>query len=134
MIVKIKNQKDMKINLHIKVLVGLSLFSSDFQVFEFSKIIPKYCFYIILRDIENDYNDKLTQGVVFNINIRRDRFIIWIEENFNIHRNKLANYIAGDCYDVRFMYLRTDRVLQLFMKDNEIRILTDEIELAGNIL
>lgn len=135
MIVKITNKKDMKINLHIKVLVGISLYSPDFQVFEFSKIIPKYCFYIILRDIENDYNEELSQGVVFNMNLRRERFIIWIEEQFNIHRDELQNYIIGDSYDVRFMSLRTDKVLQLFMKEkeNEIRILTDEIELAGNI-
>lgn len=123
----------MKINLHIKVLVGVSLFSTDFQVFEFSKIIPKYCFYIILRDLENEYNDDLQQGIIFNVNARRDRLLIWIEENFNIHKDELVKFIAGDYYDIRFMSLRTDKILQIFMRDNEIRILTDEIELAGNI-
>lgn len=123
----------MKISLHIKVLVGVSMYSTDFQVFEFSKIIPKYCYYILLRDIENQYNQELNQGLIFNSKVHRDRLIIWIDENFNIHKSELEKYIIGDCYDVRFLSLRTDKILQIFHRNNEIRILTDEIELAGNI-
>lgn len=131
--IQITNKKDMKINLFIKVLVGMSLFNTDFQVFEFSKVIPKYCFYILLRDFENEYNDDLNHGVIFNLNIRRDRLLIWIQENFNIGIQTLELFIAGDNYNIRFRSLRTDKLLEIYMRDNEIRILTDEIELAGNI-
>lgn len=133
MTIQITNKKDMKINLHIKVLIGLSLYNSDFQVFEFSKVIPKYCFYILLRDIEKEYNDDLSSGVIFNINVRRNRLLDFLEENFNIAYETLEMFIAGENYDVRFLSLRTDKVLQVFMANNEIRILTDEIELAGNL-
>lgn len=102
MTIQITNKKDMKINLHIKVLIGLSLYNSDFQVFEFSKVIPKYCFYILLRDIEKEYNDDLSSGVIFNINVRRNRLLDFLEENFNIAYETLEMFIAGENYDVRF--------------------------------
>jgi Bardet-Biedl syndrome 2 protein len=125
----------MNINLHIKVLVGISFFSKDFQVFEYNKIIPKYCFYILLRDEINHYKTQLKQGVVLKVNERLERLILWLQENFNIPIKELSTFKNSEnIYDIRFLSLRTDKVLQIFMQNTTIQIMTDEIELAGNVL
>ncbi len=134
-IIQVKNEKDMNINLHIKVLVGLSFFSKDFQVFEYNKIIPKYCFYILLRDDVSQYKIQYKQGISFKINERLERLLIWLQDNFNIPIKELSLFKNSEnVYDIRFMSLRTDKVLQISMQNTTIRIMTDEIDLAGNIL
>jgi len=122
-VVQIKNDKDMNINLHIKVLVGTSFYGKDFQVFEFNKIIPKYCFYILLRDdILTQYKIYLKQGVSLKINQRLDRLLLWLESNFNIPFKELATFKSNNnSYDIRFLSLRTDKVLQIFMQDNKVK-------------
>ena len=134
-IVQIKNDKDMNINLHIKVLVGLSFFSKDFQVFEYNKIIPKYCFYILLRDDVSQLKSSFKQGITLKVNERLERLLIWLQDNFNIPIKELALFKNSEnIYDIRFLSLRTDKVLQIFMQNTTIQIMTDEIELAGNVL
>jgi Ciliary BBSome complex subunit 2, C-terminal len=115
----------MNINLHIKVLVGTSFFGKDYQVFEFNKIIPKYCFYILLRDdILTQYKIYLKQGVSFRINERLERLLLWLESNFNIPFKELATFKNNDnTYDIRFLSLRTDKVLQIFMQNNTVMII-----------
>lgn len=133
-VIQIKTKKDLKINLHIKVLVGKSYYLSDYQVFEFNKIIPKYCFYILLRE-EIAYKNELIQGISFKYNDTINRLIIWLEEYFNIAKKELETFRSGENeYRIRFMSLRTDKVLQISAKDNVLSIFTEEIELAGNIL
>lgn len=134
-VIQIKNEKDMNINLHIKVLVGLSFFSKDFQVFEYNKIIPKYCFYILLREDVTQYKTPLKQGVVLKVNERLERLLLWLQENFNIPIKELSLFKNSEnIYDIRFLSLRTDKVLQIFMQNTTIQLMTDEIELAGNVL
>lgn len=133
-VIQIKTKKDLKINLHIKVLVGKSYYLNDYQVFEFNKIIPKYCFYILLRD-EIAYKSDLLQGLSFEFNDRIDRLILWLEEYFNIAKKELESFRSGEYeYKIRFMSLRTEKVLQISAKRNQLCIFTEEIELAGNIL
>jgi hypothetical protein len=121
LVVQIKNEKDMNINLHIKVLVGLSFFAKDFQVFEFNKIIPKYCFYILLRDDVNRYKEELKQGVTLEVNQRLERLLIWLEQNFNIPIKELSVFKNTEgLYDIRFLSLRTDKVLQIFMQNTTV--------------
>jgi Bardet-Biedl syndrome 2 protein len=125
----------MNINLHIKVLVGLSYFSKDFQVFEYNKIIPKYCFYILLRDDVSQFKSNFKQGITLKVNERLERLLIWLQDNFNIPIKELALFKNSEnIYDIRFLSLRTDKVLQIFMQNTTIQIMTDEIELAGNVL
>ena len=107
-IIQIKTKKDMNINLHIKALVGKSYFLDDYQVFEFNKIIPKYCFYILLRD-DISYKNDVVQGISFRFNERIERLILWLETFFNIPK-KVKNE-----------------------KENIIEISTEEMELCGNI-
>jgi hypothetical protein len=122
----------MNINLQIKVLIGSSFYSKDFQVCEFNKIIPKYCFYILIRD---DYKTQIEQGVMFKINERMDRLQIWLNEQFTIPIKELALYKSSEnVYHIRFLSLRTDKVLQIYMQNNTIKIMSDEVELCGNIL
>ena len=121
-VIQIKNDKDMNINLHIKVLVGNSYYGKDFQVFEFNKIIPKYCFYILLRDdLLAQYKIQLKQGVSFRINERLERLLLWLESNFNIPLKELSNFKNNDnTYDIKFLSFRTDKVMQIFMQNNTV--------------
>jgi hypothetical protein len=112
----------MNINLHIKVLLGLSFFSKDYQVFEFNKIIPKYCFYILLRDEVTQYKYQLRQGVTLKVNERLERLLLWLEQNFNIPIKELALFKNNDVYDIRFLSLRTDKILQIFMQNTTVNL------------
>lgn len=120
--IQIKNEKDMNINLHIKVLIGKSFFSKDYQVFEFNKVIPKYCFYILLRDPIIHYKSSLSQGIKFKVNERMERLLIWLQKHFNIPINELVVFKNSDnVYDIRFQSLRTDKVLQIFMQNTTVK-------------
>lgn len=135
-IIQIKTKKDMNINLHIKVLVGKSYFLDDYQVFEFNKIIPKYCFYILLRD-DISYKNDVVQGISFIFNERIERLILWLETFFNIPKKELETYRPNEItYNIRFMSLRTDKILQISVKNEKESILeisTEEMDLCGNI-
>jgi Bardet-Biedl syndrome 2 protein len=134
-IVQIKNKKDININLHIKVLVGTNSFLDDYQVLEYNKIIPKYCFYILLRE-ENEYTSKLGQGISLEYNDRIDRLIIFLESSFNIPKSDLNTFKKDEkTFRIRFRSLRTDKILEINVKNgNKLFILTDEIELCGNLV
>ena len=134
-IVQIKNKKDIHINLHIKVLVGTNSFLDDFQVLEYNKIIPKYCFYILLRE-ENEYTSKIEQGISLEYNDRIDRLIIFLESSFNIPKSDLDSFKKDEkSFKIRFRSLRTDKILEINIKNGKIlNILTDEIELCGNLV
>ena len=133
-IVQIKNKKDRNINLHIKVLVGINSFLDDYQVLEFNKIIPKYCFYILLRE-ENEYTSKIEQGINIEYNDRIDRIIILLESLFNIPKSDLETFKKNEkSYTIRFRSLRTDKILEISVKGKKLSILTDEIELCGNLV
>ena len=134
-IVQIKNKKDIHINLHIKVLVGMNSFLDDFQVLEYNKIIPKYCFYILLRE-KDEYKSKLDQGISFEYKDRVDRLIIFLESSFNIPKSDLEVFKKDDkTFKIRFRSLRTDKILEINVVDgNKLNILTDEVELCGNLV
>ena len=134
-IVQIKNKKDIHINLHIKVLVGTNSFLDDFQVLEYNKIIPKYCFYILLRE-ENEYKSKLGQGISIEYNDRIDRLIIFLESSFNIPKSDLESFKKDEkTFKIRFRSLRTDKILEINIRNGKsLSILTDEIELCGNLV
>ena len=133
-IIQIKTKKDLNINLHIKVLVGKSYYLDDYQVFEYNKIIPKYCFYILLRD-DIEYKEAIIQGITFPFNDRVDRLILWLEANFNIPKKELDAFKKDENnYCIRFSALRTDKILEISVQKNKLNILTEEVELCGNIL
>ena len=134
-IVQIKTKKDLHINLHIKVLVGMNSFLDDYQVLEYNKIIPKYCFYILLRE-ENEYESKIEQGISIDYNDRVDRLIIFLEASFNIPKEDLDSFKKDEKnYRIRFRSLRNDKLLEINIKNgNKLNILTDEVELCGNLV
>ena len=134
-VVQIKTKKDLHINLHIKVLLGINTLVDDYVVLEYNKIIPKYCFYILLRE-EDEYKSKLKQGISINFDDRIDRLILFLEEKFNIPAKEFESYKSDDLnFKVRFRSLRTDIILEINVrKGNKLSILTDEIELCGNLL
>ena len=134
-VVQIKTKKDLHINLHIKVLLGINTLVDDYVVLEYNKIIPKYCFYILLRE-EDEYKSKLKQGISINFDDRIDRLILFLEEKFNIPAKEFESFKSDELnFKVRFRSLRTDIILEINVKKgNKLSILTDEIELCGNLL
>ena len=134
-IVQIKTKKDLHINLHIKVLLGQNSLVDDYIVLEYNKIIPKYCFYILLRE-EEEYKSKLKQGISFTFDDRIDRLVLFLEEKFNIPAKEISTFKQDELnFKIRFRSLRTDIILEINVKKgNKLSILTDEIELCGNLV
>lgn len=89
-------------------------------MYEFNKIIPKYCFYILLKEDNPEYSNQLSQGVIISVNQRVERLVLWISENFNLKASELEVFKGNDYYDIRFLSLRTDKTLQLYMKGNKV--------------
>ena len=111
----------MNINLHLKVLVGRSFYSKDFQVFEFNKIIPKYCFYILIRGDNVQIKELPKQGITITVNERYERLLLFLEKSFNIPAKELALFKTSDTYDLKFLSLRTDKVLQIFLQNITVK-------------
>ena len=77
------------------------------------------------------------QGINFRFNERIERLILWLETFFNIPKKELETYRPNeDTYNIRFMSLRTDKILQISVKnekENILEISTEAMELCGNI-
>jgi hypothetical protein len=98
------------------------IFSKDFQVFEYNKVIPKYCFYILVRGDNVQIKELPKQGITMTINERYERLLLFLEKSFNIPVKELALFKTNDCYDLKFLSLRTDKVLQIFLQNNTVFI------------
>ena len=69
------------------------------------------------------YKIQLKQGVSFRINERLERLLLWLESNFNIPFKDLSSFKNSDnTYDIKFLSLRTDKVMQIFMQNNTVKI------------
>lgn len=104
-------------------------------------MIPKYCFYILVRGDNVEIKELPKQGITMTINERFERLLLFLEKSFNIPVKELALFKNNDIYDLKFLSLRTDKVLQIYLQNttviyfynHKLKILSDEIELVGNL-
>ncbi|CAF0997148.1 unnamed protein product [Rotaria sordida] len=120
--------RDVSIDLHLQVFVGMKA-STLFHVFELSRPLPVFSMYMI---IENSPNTEPKGFVTFSLNERIPRILLWINHHFLLAEEYAPN--ASSLY-ITFLCVRTDMKLVIKMQNNgQVRIQTDDIELAGNII
>ncbi|CAF2163704.1 unnamed protein product [Rotaria magnacalcarata] len=120
--------RDAAVDLHLQIFVGLKT-SKLFHIFDLTRPLPIFSMYTI---IENSSQNEPKGYVTFSINERISRIVLWINHHF-----LLAEECAADPASlyVTFLCVRTDAKLVIRMQNTgHVRIQTDDIELAGNII
>ncbi|CAF3460420.1 unnamed protein product [Rotaria socialis] len=120
--------RDAAVDLHLQIFVGTKT-SKLFHVFDLSRSLPIFSMYTI---VENSSQNEPKGYVTFSINERISRIVLWINHHF-----LLAEECAADPASlyVTFLCVRTDAKLVIRMQNTgHVRIQTDDIELAGNII
>ncbi|XP_065051095.1 Bardet-Biedl syndrome 2 protein-like [Rhopilema esculentum] len=117
--------KDVTVDLHIKAFVGYKT-SHQFHVFELTRQLPRFSLYSFCPD---GYAEPKSH-VKFTVHERVNRVVMWINQNFLLPSEVVAEHQA---LDVKFLSLRTETPLLLKMTSNgEVTIQTDNLDLAGS--
>lgn len=116
--------KDIPVDLHIKAFVGGKT-STQFHVFEITRQLPRFSMY----DLNVDPSATQPTGrVIFNINDRPQRVVMWLNQNFLLPE-------GIDSPDITFTALRGGGLLRINMQPSgEITLNTDDIDLAGDLI
>eukprot|EP00899_Mesostigma_viride_P018346 jgi/Mesvir1/26512/Mv16169-RA.1 len=123
--------KDVCVDMLIKVIVGTQA-SLVYHVFELDYRLPKFCLFAPVQPNELPVPDS---SVSFTVKERAARMAMWISDAFNV---EVKSQVA-DRLDCCFVSLRDGRPLNLHMAPTstgtqEVRIVTDNMELAGEIV
>lgn len=120
--------RDVPIDIHIKALIGYPE-SKQFHVFELTRQLPRFSMYTI---VENPPT-KTSSNVVFFVNERIQRIILWINRNFLLTESLDMNLI-GDL-KLYMISLRDGKELAIYMDaSGKVTIQTDNITLAGDLI
>ncbi|CAF2512234.1 unnamed protein product [Rotaria sp. Silwood2] len=120
--------RDVSIDLHLQVFVGMKT-STLFHLFELSRQLPVFSMYML---VENSLDTEPKGFVTFSINERMSRILVWINHHFLFAEEFSPN--MASLY-VTFLCVRTDLKLVIKMQNTgQVRIQTDDMELAGNII
>mmetsp|Transcript_199 Transcript_199/g.341 ORF Transcript_199/g.341 Transcript_199/m.341 type:complete len:704 (-) Transcript_199:10-2121(-) len=123
--VGLKPKRDKAIEMKIQVLVGHAK-ATQFHVFQLEHDIPKFSMYLPVNTLE-----KSPKGSVrFKLQERLERVVMWLNTSFNIvyqHDNK--NFI-----DVKFISLRDGSPVRIYMKDDQMSLDLDNMDIAGEMV
>ncbi|XP_078490240.1 BBSome complex member BBS2-like [Ciona intestinalis] len=123
--VPIHPTKDSAVELHIQAFVSLPG-SCNFHVFEVTNHLPSFSAYLYQDNIPNIPES----SVIFTLNERVQRVGIWINENFLL-RHEVPCEESIDCH---FIALRGGDLVIKMDNSGQVRILTDNIDLAGDVI
>jgi Bardet-Biedl syndrome 2 protein len=130
--IALRPQKDMPIDLHIKVIVGQPG-SSLFHVFELTRRLPPFSMYAL---VPGQVTGSGPSGkVTFTLNESASKLIGWFNKNFIVQCEELES----DEFDVTLLCLRDASLVHLMHQtadeeEKEFVISTDNMELAGQIV
>lgn len=157
-----RTPKDIAYDIHIKVLVGYEK-GQQFHVFELSRQLPKFSMYALIEDdakIEQIFRDPKVidpsiDHVAFKLNERSQRICLWINQvgysrcshitfthlhvqfqNFLLPTDIEPNGIEGtDELRLPLISLYDNSEVTLwFYNRNNVRIMTNNMDLAGNLI
>ncbi|XP_070565580.1 BBSome complex member BBS2-like [Ptychodera flava] len=118
--------KDVQVDLHIKAFVGYKS-SMQFHVFELTRQLPRFSMYIPC----SDQVPEPKSSVVFTINERVQRVVMWINQNFLLPED----LVVEGALNAGFMSLRGSGPLFMKMEQNgQVTLKTDDMDLAGDII
>ncbi|XP_041460099.1 Bardet-Biedl syndrome 2 protein homolog [Lytechinus variegatus] len=118
--------KDIPVDLHIKAFVGTKS-SMQFHVFEVTRQLPRFSMYVPCTDQVPEPKS----SVVFTVNERIQRVVLWINQNFLVDED-----VAADTpLNVGFLSLRGSGPIFIQMQANgQVTIRTDDMDLAGDLI
>lgn len=126
--VPLRPPKDVAAELHVKALAG-GRAMPVFHVFELTYQLPKFAMYVAA----DSSVVAPTAGVTFQLRERAKRVGLWLQEAFSVEPQQAAD----DVLDRAFISLRNGGALRIQMTPEQggtMRILTDDMELAGDVL
>lgn len=120
--------RDVPIDIHIKALVGYPD-SKQFHVFEVTRQLPRFSMYTI---VENPPT-KTVSNVVFFVNERPQRIMLWINRNFLLQNAIDIN--TNTDLKLYMISLRDGKEVAIYMDaSGKVTIETDNITLAGDLI
>uniref|UniRef100_A0A8C6XHF6 Bardet-Biedl syndrome 2 protein homolog n=1 Tax=Naja naja TaxID=35670 RepID=A0A8C6XHF6_NAJNA len=120
--------KDVPVELNIKALVGYKK-STQFHVFELSRQLPRFSMYSLCRP---DSATRPLSFVKFTLGEKVQTGVVWLKQNFLLPENV---EMQNEWLEVCFTSLRDTGQLYVRMNSGgEISIITDNIDLAGDII
>eukprot|EP00357_Protocruzia_adherens_P016107 CAMPEP_0115029300 /NCGR_PEP_ID=MMETSP0216-20121206/36898_1 /TAXON_ID=223996 /ORGANISM="Protocruzia adherens, Strain Boccale" /LENGTH=730 /DNA_ID=CAMNT_0002405817 /DNA_START=80 /DNA_END=2272 /DNA_ORIENTATION=- len=134
--IPLRPEKDLKIDVHMKILVGTAASSSVFHTFQLNKELPKFCMYQLLNPTAPNYVAPTT-SFTFSVKERIQRLIMWAELVFICGNGQIQKFTSGNMLDLKFLCLRDGSNLQILMtqdKGGSITVRTDNVELAGDLI
>ena len=126
--IPLRPPKDVAATLSIKALAG-GRTTPAYHVFELTFQLPKFAMYVAM---EGGAHVAPSAGVSFSIRERAQRVHVWLKATFNV---EIQN--AESTLSVGFTSLRDGKALWLRLTQEgggTVQILTEDIELAGEVL
>jgi len=124
-------EKDLQCTLSIKAIVG-HLSSAQNHVFELSHRIPKFASYLYVpsSSIPSAHAPTASVSLQFPRGERMNRLILWLNQAF------LLEYEANSkrSIDISFVSLRNGEYMTLQFQEGTLRLLADNLTLAGDIV
>ncbi|XP_031619932.1 Bardet-Biedl syndrome 2 protein homolog [Contarinia nasturtii] len=134
--------KNIVYDIHLKILVGFE-HSKQFHVFELTRQLPKFSMYAVIDDFNPSVHlhfpikiDETTSYVSFKLNERYQRLCLWINQNFLLPIDIEPEHITG-LDDIRLSLISVydkSPVIIWFSDKNESKILTENMDLAGDLI
>lgn len=120
--------RDVPIDIHIKAFIGYRE-SRQFHVFELTRQLPRFAMYTLVDKPPTN----TVSNVVFFVNERIQRIILWINRNFLL--NKALDSSTYSELALYFLSLRDGKELAILMDPSgKVTIQTDNIVLAGDLI
>ncbi|KAJ6641444.1 Bardet-Biedl syndrome 2 protein like [Pseudolycoriella hygida] len=139
-IIPFKIPKDNCYDVNIKALVGHED-SQQYHVFELTRQLPTFSMYAI----REDFHDKIQMNeieidhsnyVAFRVNERFQRICLWINQNFLLS-NDIVPEELEDSNEIKLYMVSlydNSNILFKFNDENQIKIVTQHMELAGTFI
>ena len=120
--IPIKSTKFAQSEIEIKALVGASISAQQFQVFERKVKLPKYC------NFQLKSCPVPSGSVTFEFRFPQ-RLTEWIKDRFLVNEQELSKINDG-----KYMFFGENECLHVMLNGGSLGILTDTIDLAGEIV
>lgn len=116
----------------LQALIGYAD-SEQFHIFELTKQLPRFSMY---TNVSSNLSTNKSKGyATFRITERLQRICIWVNQNFLLDEEIVLRGEDAKELHVNLLCLRDKSQLSLnFQADGQVKICTDNIKLAGDLI
>jgi Bardet-Biedl syndrome 2 protein len=133
----LKVTKHVSVNFNIRALVGNSGNSTQYQVYEMQKRLPKFCNFVMVKSTSQHGVQLPTSNLTFYIKERIPRFVKWLDQGFILPEGTVDQLEKQDHIDVQFVDLSDQKSMQFIFAghtEGKIIIKSDSLETAGDMV